>query len=60
MNTKVDHDLCIGCGVCADNCPDVFEIRGDRLAHVKDGADSEAAGCCQQAADLCPTEAISL
>jgi ferredoxin len=32
----------------------------DGLAHVKEGANCEAAGCCQEAADSCPTEAISL
>ncbi|HBG08977.1 MAG: ferredoxin [Limnochordia bacterium] len=60
MNPKVDHDLCIGCGVCSDVCPEVFEMGDDGLAHVKADANCEAAGCCQEAADQCPTEAISL
>jgi len=25
MNTKVNRDECIGCGVCAQICPEVFE-----------------------------------
>ena len=60
MNPKVDHDLCIGCGVCSDGCPEVFEMGDDGLAHVKADAICEAAGFCQEAADQCPTEAISL
>ncbi len=31
----VDEDLCIGCGLCADTCPDVFELGDDGKAKVK-------------------------
>ncbi|HKM17939.1 MAG: ferredoxin [Firmicutes bacterium] len=59
-NPHVDHDLCIGCGLCAEICPDVFYMNDDNLAEVVDGADCDAAGCCQEAADSCPVDAISL
>lgn len=57
---KVDPELCIGCGLCADICPQVFQLGDDDKAHVVEGANCEAAGCCQEAAESCPTSAISL
>ena len=34
MKAIVDRDGCIGCGMCAEICPDVFEIADDGLASV--------------------------
>jgi ferredoxin len=57
---KVDPDLCTGCGICEDICPDVFEIADDGLSHVIDPNACEDAGCCEEAADECPEGAITI
>jgi len=49
---------CTLCGVCADTCPDVFEL-GDDTATVKDGADfGEFEDEIKEAAESCPVEVI--
>jgi ferredoxin len=60
LNPKVDPDLCIGCGLCAELCPEVFEMGDDGLAHAVGADQCEDAGCCEEAADSCPVDAISL
>jgi len=55
----VDQSKCIGCGLCASTCSDVFELDESGKSKVKDDADCEKAGCCQEAVDNCPAEAIS-
>ena len=57
-NPAVDQDLCVGCGLCEQVCPDVFEIAADGKASVKGGAD-DSADCIQDAVDQCPVGAIS-
>lgn len=63
MRPVVDEDLCIGCGSCEEICPDVFEVGDDGISHVI-AVDPEAmcaqAGCCEEAAEECPVDAISL
>jgi len=55
---KVDEDLCTGCGVCSDMCPDVFDLEDD-VAKVKmDEVDGEHLECTKEAAESCPVEAI--
>lgn len=52
----IDDSLCTGCGLCASNCPDYFEIGDDNLAHVL----SVKTGSCdlKDVADQCPVSAI--
>ncbi len=57
---KVDFDLCIGCSLCAELCPEVFEMKDDGLAHVIEDADCDDSNCCEGAADSCPVDAIIL
>ena len=32
----VDKNICIGCGFCAANCEEIFNIEDDGLASTKD------------------------
>ncbi len=52
----VDHELCIGCGLCAEFCPEVFEIRDDKSWVI--GLDKCGTCDCEEAADSCPVSAI--
>lgn len=52
----VDHELCIGCGVCAELCPDVFEICDEKSRVI--GPEKCASCDCEEAADSCPVSAI--
>ena len=53
---KVDKEKCIGCGLCASICGEVFEIGDDSKAKVKKQKD---AACVKEAIDSCPVDAIS-
>ena len=36
MKVWIDQDLCTGDGICAEICPDIFEMHTDGLAYVKE------------------------
>ena len=49
-----------GCGPCEEICPEVFEVVDD-VANVKvDEVPAEQYRSCKEAAESCPSEAISL
>lgn len=57
----VDPELCEGCGPCVDICPEAFELNEEGIAVVMlDEVPAELQGACREAADSCPTEAISI
>ena len=61
MKATVDKDMCIGCGLCVDVCPQVFSMEQDGKAVAKDTLvppDTEAS--CRDAAQQCPVEAIKI
>lgn len=55
---EVDANLCVGCGLCEQSCPDVFEIKSDGIAHVK----ANTCNSCnlQDVAQQCPVGAIKV
>ncbi len=59
MKAYVDKDLCIGCGLCPNICPEVFEYGLEDVATViVDTVPKDAEDSAKEAADSCPSEAI--
>ncbi len=59
MHIRIDEELCTGCEVCVDTCPNLFEMGENGIAKVivvEVPTDEEE--CAKDAADNCPTEAI--
>lgn len=60
MRAIVDKDTCIGCGLCPDTCPEVFEMNGDKAEVKADPVPAAAEESCRDAASQCPVEAIKI
>lgn len=61
MRPVVDRDLCIGCGLCEDTCPQVFRVADDGIAYVlSEDPPHELYADIQDCVELCPVAAISV
>jgi ferredoxin len=56
MKATVDQDACIGCGLCANDCPEVFVMTADKAQGKEVPAGKEDA--CKAAAANCPVQCI--
>jgi len=54
----VDQDMCISCGICIDNLPDVFRFSDNGKAECFDPNGASEEDIQQQAIDVCPVSCI--
>ncbi len=60
MRAIVDEEVCIGCGLCAETCPEVFEMVDEKARAKMDEVPEEFSETCREAAEDCPVEAIQI
>lgn len=58
MNVSIDREGCIGCGLCAEICSEVFRMAEDGLAEVYADPTEDTQDKVSEAAESCPVEVI--
>ncbi len=54
----VDQDLCISCGICISNVPEVFRFADNGKAEVYEPTGASEETIQQEAIDVCPVSCI--
>lgn len=61
MKAIVDKNTCIGCGLCASDCPAVYSMTDENIAVViADPVPAEHKEAARLAAENCPVAAITI
>ena len=61
MKAYVDKDTCIGCGLCPEVCPEIFEMEDDGKAVAsKNEVPENLLTSAKEAEEQCPVTAISI
>ncbi len=59
MKIYIDEDLCTGCGICEEMCPEVFQVGEDEVSHIISDDECEEHDL-REIAEECPSEAITV
>ena len=60
MIASVDPQICIGCTLCTQNCPEVFRMEGDKAVAYGNPVPEGLKEACRKAAEQCPVAAITV
>ncbi len=61
MQANIDQSGCIGCGLCTQECPEIFTLNQDNVAQVASGEIPPALlSKAEKARDACPVSVIDI
>jgi ferredoxin len=60
MRVSISTEACIGCCLCADACPTVFDMEEDIAIVTVAEVPEDDEDCVEEAAEGCPVDAIIL
>lgn len=60
MKAIVDQESCIGCGVCAQVSPGIYEMQGDKAVSISEEISEDKVDSAKEGAEQCPVDAISV
>ena len=60
MKAIIDAEACVGCGLCANMCAEVYKMEDDKAIVIGDSIPEANIDSAKEAATSCPVEAIKI